>query len=234
MQRRVLERLMHPIVLSRLLDAEVTSRDPMRIGALFEGLRDAIWEETAAKGASLEINSHRRALQREHLRRLTGLLLSGENNPPEDARTQARASLDTLRARIRGILARPGLRMPEETRSHLQESLSRIEEALKAGVGHLLLPHIQENAQRRSQLQELMQVLPAMSRNRVHSLLDDVRCGRRVHPVGREDEFERRFCGREFGKVAVATEIANGMAHLPAEARHRFEDLLVRIQGKLA
>lgn len=134
LQRQVLDRLTHPIVLSRLLDGEVASRDPMRIGALFDGLRDAIWEETAAKGASLEINGYRRALQREHLRRLTGLLLRGENNPPEDARTGARSSLETLRTRIRGAIARPGLRMPDETRSHLQESLSRIEETLKAGV----------------------------------------------------------------------------------------------------
>ncbi len=136
LQRQVLDRLMHPIVLSRLLDGEVTSRDPMRISALFDGLRHAIWEEAAARGASLEINSHRRVLQREHL---TGLLLRGENNPPEDARTQARSSLDALRTQIRGILARPGLRAPQETRSHLQESLSRIEEALKAGIQRQVL-----------------------------------------------------------------------------------------------
>ncbi|HSB60557.1 MAG TPA: zinc-dependent metalloprotease, partial [Vicinamibacteria bacterium] len=132
LQRQVLDRLMHPIVLSRLLDGEVASLDALRIGTLFAALGDAIWEETLAKGASLEINSHRRALQREHLQRIAGLLLRGEKGPPEDARTQARRTLQTLRERIRGAMARP--RMPEETRAHLEESLSRIEEALKAGV----------------------------------------------------------------------------------------------------
>ncbi len=75
-----------------------------------------------------------RDLPRLLSRSKTGLLLRGENNPPEDARTQARLTLESLRERIRGALARPGLQMPGETQAHLKESLSRIEEALKAGV----------------------------------------------------------------------------------------------------
>jgi len=133
-QRAVLDRLYHPVVLARLLDAEVKDPDPFTIGALFKGLQGAIWEETKAPGASLAINSYRRSLQREHLKRLAWLLLAGPGEPPEDARTMARLSLEGLRSQIRGALARPGLKTPVETRAHLDETLGRIDQALKASA----------------------------------------------------------------------------------------------------
>ena len=133
-QRAVLDRLYHPIVLARLLDAEVKDPDPFTISALFTGLQEAIWEETKAPKGSIAINSYRRSLQREHLKRLAGLLLAGQGEPPEDARTMARRGLESLRGQLRASLTKPGLTMPLETRAHLDESLGRIEQALKASA----------------------------------------------------------------------------------------------------
>jgi hypothetical protein len=134
LQKGVLDRLLHPVVLGRVLDAEVKDPDPFTISMLFSGLQDSIWEETKGPGAALRINSYRRSLQREHLSRMTAMVLRTQPDLPEDARTMARLSLTTLRGRIRGALARPAAKMPVETKAHLQESLARIDEVLSAGA----------------------------------------------------------------------------------------------------
>jgi hypothetical protein len=132
LQKNVLDRLLHPVVLGRVLDAEVKDPDPFTISMLFSGLQESIWEETKGAGASLNVNSYRRALQREHLTRMSGMVLRTQPDLPEDARTMARLSLTGLRTQIRGALARPAVKMPVETRAHLQESLARIDEVLAA------------------------------------------------------------------------------------------------------
>jgi hypothetical protein len=48
-----------------------------------------------------------------------------------------------------------------------------------------------------------------------------------------EDEFTRRFRDRDFGKVAVVTEIANRIAGLPADTLDRIERLLLKIREAL-
>jgi hypothetical protein len=131
-QKGVLDRLLHPVVLGRVLDAEVKDADPFTISMLFSGLQQSIWEDTRAAGASLSINSYRRALQREHLSRMSAMVLRTQPDLPEDARTMARLSLGNLRGQLRGALARPAVKMPVETRAHLQESLARIDEVLSA------------------------------------------------------------------------------------------------------
>lgn len=130
LQRSLLDRLLHPVTLSRLLDSEMQVAKPadvFRIGDLFTGLQEEIWSEAAS---GKPVNSHRRALQREHLRRLTNLVLR-DASAPEDARTMARYTLSQLQARVRGALAR-GTGMPLETRAHYSESMARIDECLKA------------------------------------------------------------------------------------------------------
>src|SRR5262249_40807924 len=97
LQKSVLDRLYQPVVLARILDSEVEVADPFTIGDLFNGLQETIWAETKAPGTALKINTYRRGLQREHLKKLVGLVLRGEGNPPEDARTMARANLVALR-----------------------------------------------------------------------------------------------------------------------------------------
>ena len=53
---------------------------------------------------------------------------------PEDARTMARWTLQSLRDQLNGALNKSGLQMSLETRAHLTESAARIDEALKGGI----------------------------------------------------------------------------------------------------
>ncbi len=136
LQRQVLNRVYHPIVLSRILDSEVKVASPAEafsLGAMFAGIQDSIWAETKAPGESVNINSYRRSLQREHLRKLIGMVLR-EASAPEDARTLSRQNLVSLRSQLQGALARAGVKMSLETRAHLSESVARIDEALKANM----------------------------------------------------------------------------------------------------
>jgi len=136
LQTRVLDRLYHPTLLSRILDSEVKTSSPsdaFSLGVLFTELQDSIWAETKVLADSLTISSYRRSLQRAHLRKLTAMVLR-ETAVPEDAQTLARQNLAALRAQLQAALARPGLKTSLETRAHLNESISRIDETLKASM----------------------------------------------------------------------------------------------------
>ncbi len=128
LQRELLDRVLHPVTMGRILDSEVKSTAPFRLSELFGSLQEEIWSETRA---GKPINSFRRGLQREHLRRMTSLLLR-DAGVPEDARTLARYTLTQLQAPLRAGANNAAL--PVETRAHLGESVARIEEALKAQV----------------------------------------------------------------------------------------------------
>lgn len=137
MQTSVLNRLYHPVVMSRVLDSEVKfarSDEAFSLAEMFDGIQEAIWADARPAGASLTLNSYRRSLQREHLKKLVTMALRPDPGTPEDARNLARTNLTALRSQLRGALARPGLRMSAETRAHLRESLARIDEALRANV----------------------------------------------------------------------------------------------------
>ena len=136
LQTRVLDRLYHPIVMSRILDSEVKAKSPdsvFSLGTMFSEIQDSIWAETKAPGAAMNIDSYRRALQRAHLRKLSGMVLHS-NGVPEDAETLARQNLVSLRTQLQSAIARPGVKMSLETRAHLSESVSSIDEALKANM----------------------------------------------------------------------------------------------------
>ena len=70
-------------------------------------------------------------MQREHLKRLSNLVLRPAPNVPEDASTLARYTLTQLRAQMQQSLA-GAAGQNVATRAHLQESLARIDETLKA------------------------------------------------------------------------------------------------------
>jgi Met-zincin/Domain of unknown function (DUF5117)/Domain of unknown function (DUF5118) len=134
-QDRVLDRLYDPIVLSRVLDSEVkvpAGTDAFTVGFLFNEIQDSVWAELKAPG-SLEINSYRRSLQRAQLRHLVAMVLHTAN-VPEDAQTMARQNLVVLRAQISAAVGKAGPKTSAETRAHLNESLSRIDETLKANM----------------------------------------------------------------------------------------------------
>lgn len=136
LQRQVLDRIFLPTVLSRIQDSELRVTppvEPFTLGLLFTEIQDSIWAETKGNALSVNINSHRRSLQREHLRKMIGMMLR-DAAVPEDARTMARQSLVTLRGQLQRTVSRPGLNASLEVRGHLAESIARIDEALKAGM----------------------------------------------------------------------------------------------------
>ena len=136
LQRQVLDRIFLPTILSRIQDSELRvgpQVQPFTLGLLFTDIQDSIWEETKAPGMSLNINSYSRSLQREHLRKMIGMVLR-DAAVPEDARTLARQSLVTLRGQLQRTAAKPGLNTSLEVRAHLNESIARIDETLKASM----------------------------------------------------------------------------------------------------
>jgi hypothetical protein len=136
LQNQVMDRLFHPLGLSRILDSEVkvaSPAEPFGLGGLFTELQDSIWAETKAPGNSLNLGSYRRSLQRAHLRKMVGMVLR-DSSVPEDAQTLSRQGLASLRGQLQSALSKPGIKMSVETRAHLSESVARIDEALKANM----------------------------------------------------------------------------------------------------
>ena len=119
--------------MTRVIDSELkvaAPADALTLGLLFTEIQDAVWAETKSPGVALNINSYRRSLQREYLRKMIGMVLR-DAAVPEDARTLARQNLVTLRGQLQRIASRPGLSTSLEVRAHLNESIARIDETLK-------------------------------------------------------------------------------------------------------
>jgi hypothetical protein len=130
-QRNVLNRLLHPITLARLQDNELrfAPGEPVfTLADLFAGLDSAIWSELDRNAP--KISSLRRNLQREHLKQLIRLTLRQEQLI-EDATPLARASLETLQAKIKKSLGAGAVADPT-SQAHLQETDRRITAALEA------------------------------------------------------------------------------------------------------
>jgi len=128
-QKSILDNLYHPLLLSRLLDIELRygeGKDKFTMAEMFRKLREAIWSELEKM---TNINSFRRALQREHLSKLIKLVLKPEGRTPQDASSLARMDLIAIMEGIKRALTEGDLE--PYTRAHLDESLARIEIALK-------------------------------------------------------------------------------------------------------
>jgi hypothetical protein len=121
-----------PITLSRLQDIELRygkGQPKYTMADMFGELRQLVWSELTT---SANINSFRRPLQRYHLEKLISLVIEKQPGIPEDARTLARNDLTILQRGITKSLLAPGL--DTYTKSHLDESLARIDAALKASL----------------------------------------------------------------------------------------------------
>jgi len=150
LQRNVLNRLFHPVLLNRVLDNELRfapGEKPFLMADLFHGLDTAIWSELDT--APGRISSLRRNLQREYLKQLIRLVqrpappvagpppvgfvlpIPPTPRPPEDATTLARASLLSIQGKIKQALA-VGKVTDATTKAHLEETQSRITAALQA------------------------------------------------------------------------------------------------------
>jgi len=131
-QRMLLDHLYDPSLLARMLDIELrydSSEDPFTIAEMFQKLREAIWSELVE---STNINSFRRALQREHLGKMLNMLLRPDRRTPQDASSLARMDLIAIRDDIAKALSNGDLDV--YSRAHLDETQSRVELALKPVV----------------------------------------------------------------------------------------------------
>ncbi len=136
-QRPVLDTLMSDGLASRLADAEAKVTDPKTLTSFADvqqRLGDAIWSELGAKGVrSIEIDSLRRNLQREHVRRLAGALLRPASTAAADVRPVMRQAALQLQSRLQAALnGAAGKGSSALVRAHLDDSLATLTEALRA------------------------------------------------------------------------------------------------------
>jgi hypothetical protein len=77
-----------------------------------------------------EITPLRRNLQREHLARVANALVRASSTTPADARALLRQDARALRDELKAVPVKTA--MSKETQAHIAESLSTLDEALKA------------------------------------------------------------------------------------------------------
>jgi hypothetical protein len=129
LQRSVLDVLYADAAAQRLLDSQdkvSKPADAMKLSEVYDTLQNAIWAELRTGG---DINTMRRNLQREHIRRVGNALIRPNPTTPADARALMRREAVQLVGQIRGAMAKP---MSVEAKAHLEESLNSLSEALKA------------------------------------------------------------------------------------------------------
>jgi hypothetical protein len=132
LQQITLQSLFSPVKLDRLVDLEMqfpAGQKPFTLVEMFNGLRDSIWSEVY-QGGTPKVDTFRRALQREHLKRLGDLVVRPAPDVPEDATTMARANLTDIRGRIDATLKAGS--SDAATRAHLEETRARIDAVLSA------------------------------------------------------------------------------------------------------
>jgi hypothetical protein len=169
----VLERVLgiQKIVLAQCLSASTLARienqqlqtepgaDPLRIDEVFRSLTDGIWSDldhltgsADTKGAKFVLSTIRRNLQREYLRRLSGMVIGtasasggdmfsfvvmlrgGSTSVPADARALARLHLKEIAGRISKVLETKTVTIDDTSRAHLEECRHRIAKVLEANL----------------------------------------------------------------------------------------------------
>jgi hypothetical protein len=133
LQRAVLAQLMSDAVAARILDNVGKAERPdaaFQLSELYGRLNRDIWSELAQGG---DISATRRELQREHLNRVSAVLLRTSAQTRADARSLMRLQALQLQAQLDKALKRKGS-MNAETRAHLQDSADALAQALSAKV----------------------------------------------------------------------------------------------------
>jgi hypothetical protein len=142
-QNRTLTALLQDARLNRLLEGEALAKnsgDAYALGDMLDDVRKGVWSELSGGGA--KIDPYRRQLQMDYI-----TTMDRKVNPPpaptaapaapvnpnapaplsEDARSQVRGQMVTLKAEIHAAIGKAGDR---ETRMHLESAEHRIGEAL--------------------------------------------------------------------------------------------------------
>ncbi|MGZ8259694.1 MAG: zinc-dependent metalloprotease [Caldimonas sp.] len=131
LQRALLAVLMSDTVATRLLEssekAPTGAARALRMPELHGRLTQAVWSELDGRG---DIAPLRREVQRDHVNRISALLLRPGSAARADTRSTVRVQAKALLERIRGASQRAGL--SDETRAHLADSADTLEQALAA------------------------------------------------------------------------------------------------------
>ncbi|MFN9805760.1 MAG: zinc-dependent metalloprotease, partial [Betaproteobacteria bacterium] len=129
-QRTALDQLMSDTVAARLADAESKVSDRrqlLSLGEVHSQLADAVWSELKS---GREIDSLRRNLQREHVKRLAAGLVRPSSAVAADIRAVNRQVAVRLQADLQRAAGNGAL--SPTTRAHLSESASVLADALRA------------------------------------------------------------------------------------------------------
>jgi hypothetical protein len=130
LQRAALDQLMSDNVAARLADAETKVADRRQLLSLAEvhgQLADAVWSELKS---GREIDSLRRNLQREHVKRVAAGLVRPSSAVAADIRAVNRQVAVKLQADLQRAASKAAL--TPTTRAHLSESASVLADALRA------------------------------------------------------------------------------------------------------
>ncbi len=169
----VLERILgiQKIVLGQCLSSSTLARlenqqlqadpnaNPLQMDEVFRSLTDGIWSDldhlpvaSDDKGGKFVLSTIRRNLQREYLRRLSGMVIGngpgvnsdmysymvvlsgGNSSVPADARALARLHLKEIASRIGKVLETKNLAIDDTSRAHLEECRHRIAKILEANL----------------------------------------------------------------------------------------------------
>ncbi len=132
-QRPALDALMSDALAARIANTEPKVADPKALLSYAEiqaQLSQQVWSELKAAPAGRDIDSLRRNLQREHLRRLASGLLRPSSAAAADVRSVHRVAAIELEAGLRRALAQAG--WTATARAHLADSQATLAEVLKA------------------------------------------------------------------------------------------------------
>jgi len=156
-QKIVLNHCFSASVLKRLQGHHllVDGDESLKIAEVFRTLSDSIWSELELDAEKLpekyEISLIRRNLQREHLRKLSSMVIGQQQNPfyamysyalfsgnsyryPADARSLARMHLGELEKKVAAVLDQEGLNIEDSSRAHLLEVREQIKKVMNAGL----------------------------------------------------------------------------------------------------
>jgi hypothetical protein len=134
-QRALLNQLMGDEVAARIIDSQgkaARRADALQLSELYGRLGGDIWSELDGlnTGRAIDIPAPRRALQREHLNRISAMLLRPGSAGRADARSLVREQAQALLVRLNGASHRANL--AADTRAHLRDSADALAQALSA------------------------------------------------------------------------------------------------------
>lgn len=158
-QRIVVSHFLDAKVLKSIQNAELHAADGqevLKLPEVFDALTDSIWAELPAANAAagekkkIAISTIRRNLQREHLKRLSTLVLGPSNDfsnffyfivfedggrdAPADARALARQHLKAIRGRIDIALDKDKSDADAYSRAHLEQAQAQIDKVFSASL----------------------------------------------------------------------------------------------------